>query len=204
MDSEVQKAIEQRKWYDASKSGPLAADELRDFLSNYDWLIKIAVVKEDGWPYVVPVWYLWEDDVFWVVGRKRSVWVEDLIRDPRCAICIEEREIPPAGGNRKVVAQCVAEVVDGPCVAEGSKWVGVAERMALKYVGPEGPAALARSYSWERYLVKLTPRDGKLTTFQGVDWHRRYFDPGQRPDLETRAAKGSQSVPAADEVADSS
>ena len=146
MDEQIQQAIEKRKWYDASKSGPLSHEEREDFLANYDWLIKIAGIKEDGWPYVVPVWYLWEDGAFWVVGRKRSEWVQDLIRDPRCAICIEEREIPPAGGNRKVLAQCLAEVVDGPCVAEGSKWVTVAEKMALKYVGPDGPAALARSY----------------------------------------------------------
>jgi hypothetical protein len=86
-----------------------------------------------------------------------------------------------------VLAQCLAEVVEGPVVAEGSRWVRVAEQMALRYVGPDGPAALPRSYSWERYLVKLLPRDGKITTFQGVDWHRRYFDPGQRPDLEARA-----------------
>ena len=93
---ETQQAIEKRKWYDASKSGPLSDDELEDFLTNYDWLIKIAVIKDDGWPYVVPVWYLWEDGAFWAVGRKRSEWVHDLIREPRCAICIEEREIPPA------------------------------------------------------------------------------------------------------------
>jgi hypothetical protein len=115
--------------------------------------------------------------------------VQDLIREPRCGICIEEKEIPPDGGNRKVLAQCTADVVEGPVVAEGSRWVEVANKMALRYVGPDGPAALSRSYGWERYLVRLTPRDGKLTTFQGVDWHRRYFDPGQRPDLEAKAMK---------------
>jgi hypothetical protein len=182
-----EKAYEKRRWYDASVSGPLSRAELEEFLAG-KWLIKIAVLKEDGWPYVVPVWYHWDGESFYAVGRKRSEWVHDLVREPRCAICIEEKEIPPDGGNRKVLAQCTAEVVEGPVVAEGSRWVAVANQMALRYVGPEGPAALSRSYSWERYLVKLVPRDGKLTTFQGVDWHRRYFDPGQRPDLEAKAA----------------
>lgn len=186
-DPDVERAIEKQQWYDASVSGPLQGEALEDFLTRYHWLIKLAFTKEDGWPYVVPLWYLWDQGAFWVVGRKRSEWVQDLRREPRCAICIEEKEIPPAGANRKVLAQCVAEVVEGPVTAEGSQWVGVANRMAEKYVGPEGPAALARSYGWERYLVKLSPREGKLVTFQGVDWHRRYFDPGQRPDLEARA-----------------
>jgi hypothetical protein len=191
MDVEAQEAIERRKWYDASVSGPLSQLELEEFLAG-KWLIKIAVLKPDGWPYVVPVWYHWEREAFWAVGRKRSEWVHDLVREPRCAICIEEKEIPPEGGNRKVLAQCVADVVEGPVVAEGSQWVEVANKMALRYVGPDGPAALSRSYGWERYLVKLAPRDGKLTTFQGVDWHRRYFDPGQRPDLEARSARREQ------------
>jgi hypothetical protein len=189
-DAETRQAIERQKWYDASVSGPLRGAELADFLGG-PWLLKLAVVKPDGWPYVVPLWYVWEDGSFWVVGRKRSEWVQDLLREPRCAVCVEEREIPPHGGNRKVLAQCLGEVAEGPVVAEGSRWVGVANRMAGKYVGPDGPAALARSYGWERYLVRLAPRDGGLTTFQGVDWHRRYFDPGQRPDLEARAARGA-------------
>ena len=177
---------EERRWYDASVSGPLSRNEFTDFL-NGRWLVKLSVTKLDGWPYVVPLWYQWHENLLWLVGRKRSEWIQDLVRDPRCAICIEEKEIPPDGGNRKILAQCTAEIVEGPVVAEGSKWVEIAELMALRYVGAEGPEALSRSYDWERYLVKLVPRDEKYTTFQGVDWHRRYFDPGQRPDLEAKS-----------------
>ena len=44
----------------------------------------------------------------------------------------------------------------------------------------------------ERYLVRLVPRDGRLVPWQGADWALRYFDPGQRPDLEARAAARAQ------------
>lgn len=184
------RAFEQKRWYDPAYSGPMSRQEVEDFLSTPDakWLVKIATVKEDGWPSVVPVWYHWDGEAFYAVGRKRSEWVHDLIREPRCAICIEEKEIPPDGGNRKVLAQCLAEIVEGPVKGPDAKWVEVANKMALRYAGPKGPELLSTSYGWERYLVKLTPRDGKLTTWQGVDWHRRYFDPGERPDLETEAA----------------
>lgn len=184
-------AYEKRQWYDASVSGPLVGDELEDFLMGprSPWLIKVTTLKEDGWPFTVPLWYHWDGEAFWTVTRKRSDWIHDVHRDSRSSICVEEREIPPEGGNRKVLAQTIAEVVEGPCVAEGSQWLPIAEKMALRYVGPDGPGALSRSYGWERYLVKFTPRDGKLITFQGVDWHQRYFDPGQRPDLEKRAAQ---------------
>jgi hypothetical protein len=159
--------------------------EVEQFLAGPEstWLLKLAFLKEDGWPRVVPLWYQWDGQAFYVVGRKRSEWVADLEREPRCAICIEETAHPRI---RKVLAQCMAEIVEGPAKGEGSKWVPVAEEMATRYSGPTGPEQLRGSWDWERYLVKLTPRDAKMTTWQGADWALRYFDPGQRPDLERR------------------
>ena len=57
----------------------------------------------------------------------------------------------------------------------------VADEMAARYTGPDGPEQLKMSWGWERYLVRLVPRDGRLLTWQGADWALRYFDPGQRP-----------------------
>ena len=190
-DRPIVREFHQERVY-APGAGPMNSAEIDEFLASpdSDWLLKLTTLKEDGWPSTVPLWYTWKDGSFWVVGRKKSEWVQDLKRDPRSAICIEEREHPRI---RKVLAQCVAEVVDGPSVAEGSKWLPVAEEMATRYIGPDGPEQLSPSHSWERYLVKLTPRNGIVTTWQGADWARRYFDPGQRPDLEggAQAATGS-------------
>jgi len=159
---------------------------IEEFLRSPDatWLLKLSFLKSDGWPMSVPLWYRWDGEAFYVVGRKRSQWVHDLERDPRCAVCIEETAHPRI---RKVLAQCRAEIVEGPAKGEGSKWVPVAEEMAVRYTGPTGPEQLKASWDWERYLVKLTPRNGKLITWQGADWALRYFDPGQRPDLEAKA-----------------
>jgi hypothetical protein len=172
----------------APGAGALSEEELGDFLASPDsrWLIKIAFLDEEGWPSVVPVWYQWDGEAFLVVGRKKSEWVQHLKRNPRCAICIEEKETPPRGANRKVLAQCTASVVEGPVTAEGSKWLPVANEMAVRYLGPNGAELLAPSRQWERYLVKLTPRNGRILTWQGTDWHKRYFEPGQRPDLEKK------------------
>ena len=116
------------------------------------------MLKEDGWPFVTPMWYQWRDGAFFVVGRKRSAWVQDLIRDPRCFVCIDEEATPPAGGLRKVLARCTATVVEGPVVAEGSQWEPVAARdgRPLHRASP-GREGLKLSYGWERYLVRLDP-----------------------------------------------
>lgn len=179
--------FKQSRYYEeGSGAGGLSPEEVHEFLASPDsvWLLKLSYLDEAGWPMSTPLWYHWDGEAFYVVGRKRSAWVQHLLRDDRCAICIEEMAHPRI---RKVLAQCRAEVVEGPARGEGSQWVPVAEAMALRYSGPTGPEQLAASYGWERYLVKLVPTK-QLTTWQGADWSLRYFDPGQRPDLEARAA----------------
>jgi len=179
--------FKQETYYEeGSDAGGMPAAHIEEFLRSPDatWLLKLSFPKSDGWPMSVPLWYRWDGEAFYVVGRKRSQWVHDLERDPRCAVCIGETAHPRI---RKVLAQCRAEIVEGPAKGEGSKWVPVAEEMAVRYTGPTGPEQLKASWDWERYLVKLTPRNGKLITWQGADWALRYFDPGQRPDLEAKA-----------------
>ncbi len=180
------------RYYEEGLAGGMSDGEVDEFLRspNSTWLLKLAFLTEDGWPLIVPLWYQWDGAAFYVVGRKRSEWVAHLKRDPRCAVCIEEQAHPRI---RKILAQCTAEVVEGPARGEGSQWVAVANEMATRYSGPTGPEQLVPSYGWERYLVKLVPRSARLTTWQGADWALRYFDQGQRPDLESRAAAQTKS-----------
>jgi hypothetical protein len=181
-----------RYYEEGSDAGGMPWSQVREFLASPDsrWLLKLSTLQEDGWPMIAPLWYQWDGEAFYVVGRKRSKWVADLQRDPRCAICVEETAHPRI---RKVLAQCTAEIVEGPVVGEGSQWVPIANEMATRYTGPDGPEQLKASWGWERYLVRLVPRNGRVKTWQGADWALSYFDPGQRPDLEAKAAKSSKS-----------
>ena len=188
--SELPASAKQKTWYDPTYCGGMSPEEIDAFLgsADSDWLCKLGVLKEDGWPFVTPMWFTWRDGAFYVVGRKRSAWVQDLKRDPRCFVCIDEPETPPEGGLRKVLARCLATVVEGPVVADGSQWVGVAAEMAQRYMGPTGPDGLKLSYGWERYLVRLDPVEGGMTTWQGVGWAKRYLDDKQRAELEALMA----------------
>jgi Pyridoxamine 5'-phosphate oxidase len=169
------RALKQEGWYDSRHSGGMSEEELRTFLDGpqSDWIMKLACLDEDGWPYVTPMWYQWDGEHFYAVGRRKSAWVGFLQRDPRCMLCIDETAMPPHGALRKVLARCEAEVVEGPVVAEGSRWLPIANQMAMRYAGEAGVEGLKGSYSWPRHLVRFTPVD-KLTTWQGVDWASRY------------------------------
>lgn len=195
---------QQKKWYDATYSHGMSAEEMDEFLRSPDstWLLKLAVIKEDGWPSVTPMWYQWDGTAFYVVGRKRSAWVQNLLREPRCAVCVDEEAMPPHGALRKVLAQCSAEVVEGPVRAEGSQWLPVANEMALRYAGPAGTEGLKASYSWERYLVRLTPRPDAIKTWQGVGWARRYLDTEQLDRLDAAMSAAPAGTSGAQEGSD--
>jgi hypothetical protein len=146
------------------KIGGLAVDEIERFLAEAH-LARLACNDHAGWPYVVPVWHEWSDSSFFVIPRKRSTWAEFLRDEPRCALTIDEDDT-----LRKVIAQCEAECVETPNV--GGAWVPIAERMSMRYLGPNGPKYLEPTLDQERWLFRLRPV--RTWTWQGVDWAPRY------------------------------
>jgi PPOX class probable F420-dependent enzyme len=153
----------------------MSKEQIDEFLQG-PHLARIATVKPDGAPYVVPVWYEWDGKNLYVVGRKRSVWVEYIRREPRVAVLIDENTTP----LRKVLIEGKAEVV-------GSDWIEIGKRMVVRYFGPEvGPKYLEGTLDQPRWVVKITPTN--ITTWYippeyggGREaWHPRYYEPGTK------------------------
>ncbi|MCO5221291.1 MAG: pyridoxamine 5'-phosphate oxidase family protein [Thermomicrobiales bacterium] len=46
------------------KVGKLSDEEMNEFLST-DVLCRLGVLDDEGWPYVVPVWFLYKDGGFY-------------------------------------------------------------------------------------------------------------------------------------------
>jgi nitroimidazol reductase NimA-like FMN-containing flavoprotein (pyridoxamine 5'-phosphate oxidase superfamily) len=146
------------------KIGSLAAEEIDAFLAEGN-IARLACLDGNGWPYVVPCWQEWDGSSFWVVPRKRSAWAEYLRDEPRCAITIDEE-----GNQRKVIAQCRAHLEEEPNV--GGRWVEIAERMSVRYLGENGPKYLEPTLDKQRWLFRLEPVTMK--TWQGQDWAAKY------------------------------
>jgi pyridoxamine 5'-phosphate oxidase-like protein len=146
------------------KVGRLERDELSVFLAE-PVIARLACLDSDGWPYVVPCWQEWDGDSFWVIPREKSAWAGYLAAEPRCAITVDED-----GTQRKVVARCLAHLVERPNV--GGRWVPIAERMSTRYLGENGPKYLAPTLGSPRWLFRLEPRT--VRTWQGQDWAKRY------------------------------
>jgi nitroimidazol reductase NimA-like FMN-containing flavoprotein (pyridoxamine 5'-phosphate oxidase superfamily) len=145
----------------------MTPEEVAQFLGGA-WNAKVGCVTDEGAPYVVPAWYEWDGEAFWLVPRARSAWARYLQTDPRVSLCIDEEAAP----HRRVQVLGRAEIVEEPNV--GGRWVPIAERMATRYLGPvDGPRYLVPTLDRPRWLVRVHPQ--KVTTWAGGEWHPRYL-----------------------------
>ena len=123
--------------------GGLEGAELDAFLAS-DALARVACLRPDGAPYVVPIWYQWDGTSLWFVGRERSEWCRFMQNDPRISVVIDKEHGRPdvASGEiqqiPKVIASGRAEIIETPNV--GGKWVDIASKMAVRYLGENGPS----------------------------------------------------------------
>ena len=75
----------------------MSDEEVRAFLTAGTRTGKLAVVRRDGSPMVVPIWFVLDDDGSLVFNTgAQTVKGRALRRDPRVSICVDD-EVPPFG-----------------------------------------------------------------------------------------------------------
>lgn len=147
------------------KVGKMNEQELREFLSGNPFC-RLGCLDDEGWPYVVPCWFEHSDDGFYIVPRAKSVWARYIQKDPRVSLCIDDTTIY----NQRVLVKGEASVLEEPNL--GGRWVEIATRMSVRYLGEHGPDYLEPTLTEPRWLLFVKPL--KMTTWQGVDWATKY------------------------------
>jgi hypothetical protein len=69
---------------------PMSDDERRAFLSEGRRTAKLATLRSDGSPHVVPVGYVLDGDDWVLMTSADSVKGRNLRRDPRVGLCVDE------------------------------------------------------------------------------------------------------------------
>ena len=140
----------------------LSEDEIVTFLTDTDYVMKLATISSDGYPYVVPIWYTYEEAVFSVLGRPNNKWVSNIYDNPKVAACIDTPSSPYA----RVTFKSEAEVVN-------KEWFGEWEHLAIRYLGEEdGHKYYEDTKDVPRVLIQFKPL--KLVSWGGGGWHPRY------------------------------
>jgi len=51
-------------------------------------IAKVATVKADGSPFLVPVWYEWDGEACYLVIRQRANWLKNIKHEPRVTVLL--------------------------------------------------------------------------------------------------------------------
>jgi nitroimidazol reductase NimA-like FMN-containing flavoprotein (pyridoxamine 5'-phosphate oxidase superfamily) len=156
----------------SEKIGKLDQAEIMTFLAE-PWNARIATMTPEGWPYMTPVWYDYEMErrTFLVVGRDHAEWVGYVSRNPKVALLVaDDLHVE----HTRVNVQGLAEIIDGPIApVEHPELAATIERMALRYLGPNGSAYAKLTERRARVVIRITPR--RWRSWTGREWHHRYL-----------------------------
>ena len=138
----------------ATRRNALTEEEREEFLSR-KLVARLATQREDGWPHVTPIWYVWEGGRFHLsLGNSRK-HLANLRRDPHATMCvdIDPRVEDPTKTPRSVVGFGLAELVeDEPTVR------ALTEKMELRYLGAVPPEFEEALWFEGRTVVVITPQ----------------------------------------------
>jgi nitroimidazol reductase NimA-like FMN-containing flavoprotein (pyridoxamine 5'-phosphate oxidase superfamily) len=111
--------------------GKLSRDEIYELLDTPRLPVRIGTVGADGWPSVVPIWYLRIDDVVYFSPRLRSEWRSHLEENGLATLCFDTYE----SVGRRVIVRAKPELRFEP--GRDKEWRDIWWRMTLRYMPVE-------------------------------------------------------------------
>ena len=115
---------------------------------------RLATVDPDGFPWITPLWFIWEDGAFHMTSVRGTRQLRNLQRDPRAAVAVDIEDETARHGiraTRQVKGKGRAEILED----DGGAWT---RRITLKYVpGDEGQALAERRAAMDRWLIRVAP-----------------------------------------------
>lgn len=156
----------------------LDEDEVLAFLDEPGHLVRIGTVDDDGYPRVVPTWFVRAGDDLLFTPRAPAVFLANLRRDTRVGLSVDEDPLP----YRKVTVQGDARILHEP--GEDDAWRDTYRRIACRYIPAEqADAYLASTADQPRALVAVSLATARVSTWRmplpGEDptgiWARRYY-----------------------------
>jgi PPOX class probable F420-dependent enzyme len=123
--------------------------EQRAFLMEQVRTAKLATVRKDGRPHVVPIWFDLDGDTLVFTTDQTSIKAANIRRDPRVCLCVDD-ETPPFAFI----------MIEGTAImtADRDTLLHWATRIGGRYMGAELAEAYGKRNAVEGELfVRITP-----------------------------------------------
>ncbi len=152
-------AMRYRPWQGPSPEAPivrkaLSAEEIAAFLAG-PWIARLACVRPDGSPHVVPVWQEWDGRYFYLAAWQGSLWAGYVLANPLVSLTVDE-PWPPL---RRVLARGRAIPLESAELP--GELNGLLHRLRRRYLGQSSPLPTTE---WRAF--RITP--DTLTAWQGL------------------------------------
>ncbi|HYW26665.1 MAG TPA: PPOX class F420-dependent oxidoreductase [Terriglobales bacterium] len=136
----------------------MTRDEWRAFLSEGTRTGRLATVRRDGRPHVVPIWFVLDgDDLVFTTGAG-TVKVHAMRRDPRVCLCVDDERPPYA----YVMVDGTAAIGDNP-----GELLRFATAIGGRYMGADRAEQFGRRNAVPGELVvRVTPTH--VTALAGI------------------------------------
>lgn len=125
----------------------LTLQEIRRFLQG-PWTARLACLRPDGKPHVIPVWQEWDGKAFYLIAWQGSLWAEYLLHNPETSLTIDE-PWPPL---RRVSAR--GKAVPLPLAKDDPRVNELLQRLSQRYLGE---ASLAPSSDQIQQVFQIVP-----------------------------------------------
>jgi nitroimidazol reductase NimA-like FMN-containing flavoprotein (pyridoxamine 5'-phosphate oxidase superfamily) len=128
----------------------MTQEEIDEFL-NLRLVGALAILRDDGTPSVLPIWYRWDGTAIKLWSDPKFGWVRRLLDEPRVAFSVFEHDVP----RRAVYIRGTATVREGSMAALDDDIRAITAR----YVDAERLDEEIRSYDSGRnkVIVTITP-----------------------------------------------
>lgn len=140
-------------WAAGEPLGPsraLTRSEIEQFLQG-PWGARLACIRHDGTPHVIPLWYVWDGAAIWMAASPGAFWKKHVGENPQVSLTIDE-PWPPL---RRAFITGRAEWVAEGQIPGGL--AGLRRRLACRYLGPgaENRDEFQQTAGWQ--AVRLIP-----------------------------------------------
>ncbi len=149
-------------WAVGEPLGPnraLSQAEIEQFLQG-PWSARLACVRADGTPHVLPLWYEWDGRSFWLAASPGAQWKQVVAETGHVSLTIDE-PWPPL---RRAFVVGAAKVVAASEVPGGL--ASLRQRLAVRYLGQgaDQQPELCQIDGW--HAVQITPQ--RISGQQGL------------------------------------
>jgi 2-phospho-L-lactate guanylyltransferase len=119
--------LEEIIMHDDRHASPLD-DSTVAFLHEPGLLMRLGTVGGDGYPQVTPIWYLYDEGIFWITTASDRVKARNMLARPQVGFAIDSDQRPYRGVSARGEARLIAE---------GEAARPMTRRIAARYVPPE-------------------------------------------------------------------